>query len=28
VDGFRLPLVVHSERGHAVTEPADSSWAV
>jgi 2-isopropylmalate synthase len=28
VDGFRLPLVVHGERGHAVTEPADSSWAV
>jgi 2-isopropylmalate synthase len=28
VDGFRLPLVLLDNRGHAVTEPADSSWAV
>jgi 2-isopropylmalate synthase len=28
VDGLRLPLVLHGERGHAVPEPADSSWAV
>jgi 2-isopropylmalate synthase len=28
VDGFRLPLVLLGERGHAAPEPADSSWAV